>query len=229
MTKLLNDSIVEQIKEVFAQLEHPVHVLYFGRAQDCAYCDETRQLVEEVVALADRLSLSAYDLDADADAAKVYSVDKAPALVIAAKEGDQTTDFGIRFSGIPSGHEFTSLIQDILLVSGRDSGLDEQTRVYLRGLTHPLLLQVFVTPTCPYCPQAVVLAHRMAMENPQMVRAEALEAMEFPELADRHGVGGVPHTTINDGQGHVIGAMPEAQLLAEIQRALGGDGRQVTA
>jgi glutaredoxin-like protein len=220
MTNLLNDEIVKQIREIFADLKQPVHILFFGRNHSCDYCNETRQLAEEVVALSDKLSLSVYDLDADAEVARQYNVDKAPGLVIAAKDGDQIRDLGMRYAGIPSGHEFSSFIQDILLASGRDSGLSQQTRDFLKSLNQPLLLQVFVTPTCPYCPRAVVLAHMMAMENPQMVRAEMIEATEFPDLANRHGVSGVPHTTINDGRGHVIGAVPEDYLLAEIQRAL---------
>ncbi len=64
-----------------------------------------------------------------------------------------------------------------------------------------------------------MLAHQMALESP-MVEAEMIEAMEFPELTSRHGVGGVPQTTINDGAGTVVGAMPEPQLVAEIQAAL---------
>ena len=52
-----------------------------------------------------------------------------------------------------------------------------------------------------------------------MVQAEMIEAMEFPELSDRHGVTGVPQTTINDGAGTVIGAVPEEMLLSEIERA----------
>jgi len=59
----------------------------------------------------------------------------------------------------------------------------------------------------------------MALESP-MVEAEMVEAMEFPELSNRFGVSGVPQTTINAGAGTVIGAMPEDNLLAEIQRAL---------
>ena len=66
----------------------------------------------------------------------------------------------------------------------------------------------------------MVLAHQMAMESP-LVQAEGVEAMEFSELANRHGVSGVPHTTVNDGAGHVVGAVPEMNLLAEIQRVLG--------
>ena len=65
----------------------------------------------------------------------------------------------------------------------------------------------------------MVLAHQMALESP-MVEAEMIEAMEFPELADRHGVSGVPQTTINDGAGTVVGAVPEPYLVEEIQAAL---------
>jgi alkyl hydroperoxide reductase subunit AhpF len=147
MEQLLNDDIINQIREVFNGLKHPVHLMYFGSKINCQYCDDTRQLVEEVVAISDLLSIAAFDMEADADLAAKYNVDKAPGLVIAAKEGEQITDFGVRLSGIPSGHEFTSLIQDIILVSNRDSGLNPQTRAFLQGLDKPILLQVFVTPT----------------------------------------------------------------------------------
>ena len=53
-----------------------------------------------------------------------------------------------------------------------------------------------------------------------MVEAEMIEAMEFPELSERHGVSGVPQTTINDGAGTLVGASPESYLVAEIRRAL---------
>ena len=64
-----------------------------------------------------------------------------------------------------------------------------------------------------------MLAHQLAVENP-LVQAELVEAMEFPDLADRHNVSGVPQTTINDGANHVVGAVPEDHLLAEIQKIL---------
>jgi hypothetical protein len=59
----------------------------------------------------------------------------------------------------------------------------------------------------------------MAIENPSMIRAEGVEATEFPDLSSRFGVSGVPQTTINDGAGTVVGAVPEQNLLAEIMRA----------
>lgn len=220
MEKLLNDDVTQQVREVFKDLSQPVQLMLFISNEKCEYCTETRQLAEEVAAISDLIDIDIYDVHADADLAKKYNVDNAPGMVIAAKEGKQITDFGVRLMGIPSGHEFTSLIQDIILVSNRDSGLSSQTRSFLKKLDQPILLQVFVTPTCPYCPQAVVLAHKMAMENP-MIQAEMVEATEFPELASRHGVSGVPQTTINAGKAHVVGAVPEQNLLAEIQRILG--------
>ncbi len=222
MEKLLNDEITGQIKQIFGQLKEPVQILFFASKDQCDLCNETRALLDEVVALDARLGISSYDLQADADVAQKFNVDRAPGIVIAAKNDNQIMDYGIQYSGIPSGHEFSTLINDILLVSGRDSGLSPQTREFLQKLDRPVHFQVFVTPTCPYCPQAVILAHRMAMENPGMIRAEGVEATEFPELANQFGVSGVPQTTINAGAGTVIGAVPEKQLLAEIQQALLG-------
>ena len=220
MEKVLNDQIIKQINEVFEGIQEPVQGLYFGSSESCEYCAETQQLLEEVTVLHDKLELSVYDLRENQDIADKYNVTHAPGIIIAAKDGSEVRDLGIQFSGTPSGHEFSTLINDILIVSKRDSGLNEKTREFLKNLDNPLLLQVFVTSTCPYCPRAVLLAHQMAMENPQMVRAEGVEATEFPELASRFNVHGVPQTVINSGAGMVVGAVPEQNLLAEIMRAL---------
>lgn len=220
MSQILDTSILDQVKEVFKDLKDPVQILFFGSQENCDYCDETRQLLEELVSVSDKLSLDIYDIQEHPEIAGKYNLDKAPATIIAAREGSQITDQGILFSGIPSGHEFSTLINDVLLVSKRDSGLGEKTREFLRNLKEPLLLQVFVTPSCPYCPRAVLLAHQMAMENPGMIRAEGVEATEFPELAQKYYVSGVPQTVINSGAKMVVGAVPEINLLSEIQKAL---------
>ena len=147
MEKLLNEQTVSQIKEAFGQMKESVQILFFGSTENCDYCADARQLLEEVVAIDDRLDMSVYDLQADAAVASKFNIDRAPGIVIAAKDGDQVTDFGIQFSGIPSGHEFGTLINDIILVSGRDSGLSAEVREFLKTLEKPLHMQVFVTPT----------------------------------------------------------------------------------
>ncbi len=220
MNKILDGAVVRQIMEAFTELKEPVQILFFGSKENCDYCEGTQQLLEEVAATHDQVGLSVYDLKADHEVAAAFHVDKAPGVVVAAKNGTEITDLGIRYSGVPSGHEFSTLIDDILLVSKRDSGLSPKTREFLKNLDRPLLLQVFVTPTCPYCPRAVLLAHRMAMENPSLIRAEGVEATEFRELADKFYVSGVPQTVINSGAKMVVGAVPEQNLLSEIMRAI---------
>ena len=221
MAGMLDETVVKQVKEVFDGLKHPVTILFFGSPDKtkAPYSDETQQLLGEVAGISDLLSLQVYDLEQDAELAKQYKVDGAPGFVLAGMDGDQIVDYGVRYKGIPAGHEFSSLVNDLLLVSRRDSNLSDETRKFLQTLDKPVHLQVFVTPTCPYCPRAVVLAHQFAMESP-MVEAEAVEAMEFPELADRFAVSGVPQTTINMGAGTLVGAAPERNLLEEIRAAL---------
>lgn len=147
MEAILNERVVAQIREAFAQLKEPVQLLLFTSKDRCDYCGEVRQLLEEVAAIDARLGLSIHDLQEDAQTAARFNADKAPLIVVAARDGDEVRDLGVQFSGIPSGHEFSTFIHDILLVSGRDSGLGQPAREFLKGLEKPLHLQVFVTPT----------------------------------------------------------------------------------
>jgi glutaredoxin-like protein len=220
MEQFLNEKILKQIEEAFTEMQEPVQILYFGSQDQCDTCAETQQLLEEVAAVHSKVELTMYDLQKNRDIAEKFNVTNAPGIVVAAKDNAEVRNLGVQFSGTPSGYEFSTLINDVLAVSRRDSGLSNTTREFLKQLDQPVHLEVFVTPSCPYCPRAVLLAHQMAMENPQMIRAEGVEAMEFPELANRFNVRGVPQTVINSGAGIVVGAVPEQNLLAEIVRAL---------
>ena len=117
------------------------------------------------------------------------------------------------------GTSSAPLIHDLIHVSKRRTELSEETRQFLHSLTEPLLLQVFVTPTCAYCPPAVILAHQMAMES-ELVQAEMVESTEFRDLADEYMVSGVPQTTINAGAGTVVGALPEPIMVERLQSFL---------
>ncbi len=147
MAQLLNADVTKQLEEAFAPMQEAVEMMFFSQKDGCQHCADAQQLLEEVAPISDKLNLTIYDLDDDADVAEKFNVDKAPGIVIAAKDGDTLSDYGIRYAGIPSGHEFSALIQDILLVAQRDSNLAPETRDFLKELTEPVLLQVFVTPT----------------------------------------------------------------------------------
>lgn len=210
---LLDPRTREEVRRMLADLAHPVRLVVFTQNVDCMYCRETRQLIEEIAGLSDQITVEVYNRITDREVAERYGVDKAPAVII---EGDQ--DYGIRYFGIPSGYEFGSLIEDIRMVGRRDSGLSPSSRKRLAALNVPVHIQVFVTPTCPYCPRMVRLAHQAAFESP-WIRADMIEAMEFPELADAYGVYGVPRTVINEVI-HIEGAVPEGYFINELMKVM---------
>lgn len=181
---------------------------------ECLYCRETRQLLEEVAALSDKVELVVHDFEAEKDKAAEWGVDKIPATVVVGRAGT-----GVRFYGIPSGYEYTSLVEAIVDASRGATGLAEATREALRALDRDVRIQVFVTPTCPYCTTAVRLAHQMAVESPR-VRGEMVEATEFPHLAQRYAVFGVPKTVVNETE-VFDGAVPEAVFLGHVLKAAG--------
>ena len=147
MEKLITDEVADQIKEIFAELESAVKILFFTKQEDCEYCDEITQLITEVSELSDLINVEVLDLAENPDTAEGYGVLYAPTLVMLAQDGDTLTDYGVRLLGAPAGHEFTTLIHDILYVSKRRTDLNDETREYLQNVKEPLLLQVFVTPT----------------------------------------------------------------------------------
>lgn len=183
------------------------------KGQECLFCRETKQLLEEVSSLSEKIELQVFDFSADKDKAAEFGIDKIPALVIMGEK-----DQGIRFYGIPSGYEYTSLVEAIVDVSRGQTSLSDKTKETLRALDKDIHLQVFVTPTCPYCSISVRLAHQFALESVH-IKADMLEATEFPHLSDRFSVMGVPKTVIN-GQAYIEGALPEDRFLAEILKAV---------
>jgi glutaredoxin-like protein len=214
---LLNDEIRQQVTDEFATMDKPVKLVMFTQEMECQYCSETRTLIEEVADLSDLITVEVYDQLGDKEIAEQYDIDKIPAVAIVA-DGEDAKDYGIRLYGIPSGYEFSTLIGDIVMVSQRESGLDDDTKQYIKDLEAPLHMQVFVTPTCPYCPQAVRLAHMMAMECDKVV-GDMVEATEFPHLSQKYQVMGVPRTVINEDT-FVEGAVPPAMLVDKVKEAV---------
>lgn len=213
---LLSEKDQEHLTKEFAGLQKPVKLIVFTQEFECQYCRETRQIAEEVAALSANIAVELYDFIADQEIAEQFNIDKIPATIVMIG-GDEPKDYGIRYFGIPSGYEFSSLIHDILMVGGGESDLAAETKQWLSELKEPLHFQVFVTPTCPYCPQAVLLAHKLAMES-DLVTADMVEATEFPDLSMKYGVMGVPRTVINDST-HIEGAVPEQMLLTKLREA----------
>jgi len=176
---------------------------------DCPYCAQTQQLMEEVVELSPKLKLEVFDFYGQSDEAKAHGVEHIPAIVLSANE-----DSNIKYYGIPSGYEFATVLEGIINISKGVSHLSVDTRKTLRKVNQPVHIQVFVTPNCPHCPRAAALAHSMALEN-ALIKADVVEAQEFPTLSQRYSVRSVPLTVIN-GTIRVLGDVSESDLVSRI-------------
>jgi len=212
---LLNEKDRKFLEKHLAEtLQGPVKLLFFTQTIACQFCRETEQIVKEVEGLSDKISLQIYNFVTDSEVAKQYGIDKIPATVVMGEK-----DYGVRFYGIPSGYEFTSLIEDIIDISKGETGLSDATLEALKAIVEPVHIQVFVTPTCPYCPAAVRMAHSLAIASDK-IRADMVESIEFPHLANKYNVGGVPRVVINEST-HIEGAAPEPLFVAKVLQAVG--------
>jgi glutaredoxin-like protein len=205
---LIPDDKKELLKNDFKEkLVDPVKMVMFTQELECQFCSDTRQLVQDLATLNDKLTAEIHDFVADAAKAKEYGIDKIPAIAIIGKK-----DYGVRIYGIPYGYELQTLIEAIINVSRGTTDLSDKTKSILKEVKSPVHIQVFVTLTCPHCPVAAAVAHKLAIES-DLVKADVIETSEFPDLAMKYNVIGVPKIVINE-KIEFVGAFNE-DLFAE--------------
>jgi glutaredoxin-like protein len=207
---LIPDEHREHIKNQLAEIVvNPVRVIMFTQELECQYCSQTKQLVTEIATLNDKIQAEVHDFVADTELAKQHGIDKVPAIVLLGQK-----DYGIRLYGLPYGYEFQTLLSALAIVSQGKTDLSEETKSKLRLITVPVHIQVFVTLTCPHCPAAASMAHKFAFEN-DLIKADVIDANEFPQLAMKYGVMGVPKIVVNE-KIEFVGAVPENMFLEHV-------------
>ncbi|MGE5187913.1 MAG: protein disulfide oxidoreductase [Betaproteobacteria bacterium] len=174
------------------QLVDPVKIVMFTQEVECRYCSQTRELATDIASLNDKITLEVYDFVANADKAKALGITRIPALAIIGKK-----DYGVRIYGIPYGYELQTLIEAILNVSKGKTNLTDKTKQILTDVKSPVHIQVFVSLTCPHCPVAAAIAHKLAIES-DLIKADVIDGSEFPEMALKYNVVGVPKIVINE-------------------------------
>lgn len=213
-TGVLAERDKEKVRELLSKgMSNRVELLVFTQEFECDFCSETRQIAEELASLNNKIVVQLHDFIADKEVADANGIDKIPALVVSSGGGN-----GVRYFGIPSGYEFSSLLEDIIDVSRGSARLPSSVEEAVRKIDKDVHIQVFVTPTCPYCPRAVRIAHQMAMVNSR-IRADMVESIEFPQLANRYGVMAVPKIVINETHSFE-GSLPEEGFLEQVLKAL---------
>jgi glutaredoxin-like protein len=213
---LIDDEVAAQLKQEFQQqLKDPVRLVVFYQALADPPSEQVRRLVEELCTLDERLTCESRNFVLERERAEALGVTRTPAVAVLGQE----KDFGLRLYGQPSGYEFGTLIDAIGDVSRCETLLAAETVAALAALERPVHLQVFSTPTCPYCPRAARLAFQFALAS-EHVTADSVEVASFPDLARRYRVSSVPMTVVGDAL-EFVGAQAEDVLLKHIQDAAG--------
>jgi len=213
---IISEKDANYIKDLFSkELKDPVNILLFVDSKDkCAYCEETKNLLEELAKLSnDKIKITTYNINESQKEAKFLGIIGTPAIVIGGKK-----IYNAFYFGIPAGYEFSALLEDIIDASKNTTRLSDKTKKALQNLEKPVEIKVFVTPTCPYCPRAVRIAHQMAMSSDK-VKSMMIEALEFSDLADKYEVMAVPKVVINDNVSFE-GALPEDAFLEYVLSAV---------
>ena len=192
MEKLLNTEVENQLKDVFSGMTSAITMVLFTSKDACETCEPTEQLLTEVSALSDKINVEVKDIT-DADAKK-YGIERVPSFVVLNDKGE---DKGVKFNGIPAGHEINSFVSAIMEMGGAASEVPAELVERIAKIDKPVNIKVFVTLSCPHCPGAVQKAHKLAMLNPN-VTGEMVEAQTFYELSQKFNVSGVPKIIIND-------------------------------
>ena len=225
MDRFLDDTLRAQLTEALLPLDRDVELVVYtaGRlvlpGQEPAGDEQaTLALLREVASTSERVTVVERSLGADPDA-RQRGIVRTPTIVL--RERGSTRD-NVRFVGLPAGYEFQTLVEGLRMMGTGDSGLGEESAARIAAITAPVRLQAFVTPTCPYCPRAVLAAFRLALANPQ-VTAEGVEASEFPALAQRYRISGVPDTIIDGpaGQERVLGGQPDRAFVDAVLKVAG--------
>jgi glutaredoxin-like protein len=206
---LLSERDRQTVRSHLAGLTHDVTVLFFTQtiaAPETALI--ARQVIDEVVSLSDRITVEEVNQILDKERSAAFGIDRVPGIALL-RDGADTR---MRFLGAPAGYEFSSLVEGILLAGSDDSGLTGESKRLIADMAKdPIEIKVFVTPTCPHCPRAVTLAHRMAVESAN-ISATCIEASEFHDLSRQYRVTGVPKTVTSTGA-EIFGAVPEEMFV----------------
>jgi len=186
--------------------------LYIGK--DCELCEPTKELLETLAELSKgKISLEIKELEDKEEIQKMFDVERLPITLIG-ENGE------VRYTGAPLGQEGWALLETIVTMSTQDVQIPEEYLVKLRNLERRIRIETIITPSCPYCPYAVLMANKIAIASSGKVISDVIEAHEFPEIAEKFDVMAVPTIILStepyQGKVFSIGVPKEKELIEKI-------------
>ena len=207
---MAGEAYLAQLKTTFEQLPNDIPLyLFTAKGHEDVFTHSNRQVIRAFRELSNKINLREYDLDHKL--AKKWNVTSSPTLLIAPER------YSIRWLGAPMGEEARTFLEILILVGLGKSNLSDQSANVIKKIDSPRNIKVFVSPTCPYCPQEAVNAVKAAIEMPKTISLEIIDIQSEPELANQYAAQSVPQAFANDvliGQG----AQPEEVFILSLKK-----------
>ncbi len=204
------EAFLQQLRATFAQMPNDIPLLLFtDRAQEDVFAQANRQVIRAFRELTDRITLREYGLDHEK--ARELNVTVAPTLVIAPDQ------YNIRWVGAPMGEEARTFLELMILVGTGQSNVSDQSLKVLDRIDGPRNVKVFISPSCPYCPQEAVNAAKAAVARPDLINLELIDIQCRPDIAQQYSAHSVPVAYANEtliGQG----AQAEEVFMSSLQK-----------
>jgi len=207
--EMANQAYIQQLKSTFEQMPNDMPLyLFVAKGQEDVFAQANRQIIRAFRELSSKITMREYDLSHEL--AQKWNVTSSPTLIIAPDK------YSIRWLGAPMGEEARTFLEILILVGLGQSNLSDQSLKVIKKIDSPRNLKIFVSPSCPYCPQQAVNGAKAAIESPDFVSLEIVDIQSRPEMANQYAAQSVPQAFANDvliGQG----AQPEEVFMLSLQ------------
>ncbi len=210
---MLDQDLKEQLKGVFAGLQSNITLVYDESAHENQ---------SDLTAMLEGLSETSPHILVR----KSGKTLPAPAFEIFRTRDGKEASTGIRFTGIPGGHEFTSLVLGILNADGKGKMPDDGMQARIRAVRGPVRIKTFMSLTCENCPEVVQALNQMALIHPDF-QHEVIDGAYAQDEIDRLGIQGVPSVVVGDKMIH-SGRIHFLDLLTKVEETFGADAAAAT-
>ena len=180
-----------EIAKLFSGLTTDIPLFLFAQpGKNDVFSDAARQVFRFFRQLSDKIVLREFNLDHEL-AAK-WNVEHSPTILFDPER------YNIRWLGAPMGEEGRIFLEALILIGSQKSNLNEQSLQVIKRIDQPRNIKVFVSATCPYCPQQALNTLKAAVEKPDVVSLEIIDIQANPVLAEQYSAQSVPQTYAND-------------------------------
>jgi thioredoxin reductase (NADPH) len=180
-----------ELTRILSGLKHEIPIFLFTRVgKNEVFNDAARQALRFFKQMTDKIVLREFDLTHEK--AKQMGIDHSPTLVF---DPDR---YNVRWLGAPLGEEGRIFLEVLLRIGTGKSDLNDAAMGVLKKIDQPRQVKVFVSASCPYCPQQALNALKAAVARPEIVSLEIIDIQANADLADQYGAHSVPQTFAND-------------------------------